>query len=297
MEGINIEMENHFNKLKESIAAAKLSPKLRTVASYIVDNLDTCRFMTASELANAIDVSYSTVIRLTQTLGFTGYPEFQKLLRSAFDDSLEIINENIVIPSQRIDEILAHGYTAPVQKLVTAHVFSNIHNSLANNSESQYEQACKIILESNLKYIISQRGCASVSSFLYLIMRQIIPHVYNFIGQGQNIFDFVSDLENGDCAIAIAFPRYSLLTINATEMAKTQGAKIILITDSVTSPLAHYADVVFTAQCKSSYHYNSYVAALLTAEMICAHLSHMSNYSNKELLQRINTYTVKFGNY
>lgn len=290
-------MGNRLNKLKEQITAACLPPKLGAAADYIIVNLDACRFMTAVELAEATHVSYSTVIRLAKTLGFSGYPEFQRALRAAYDDSLEIINDNIVVPSQRIDEIIARGSTAPVQDLVTAHVFSNIRATLAGNPESAFKQACGIILESECKYIISERGCASVSSFLALIMRQMVSHVYNYIGFGQNIFDFVSDLTANDCLIAASFPRYSQLTVNASEMAKSQGARIILITDSVTGPIARFADVILTAQCKSSDYYNSYVAALMTAELLCAHLSRISNYSNKELLQRINAYTVKFGNF
>lgn len=290
-------MESHFSKLNELVASAPLPPKLRAVADYVINNLDTCRFLTAIELAEAINVSYSTVIRLAKKLGFSGYPDFQKFLREAFEDNLQSISDSIVVPSQRIDEIIARGATAPVNDIVAAHVFSNIQSTLANNPEKQFKKACDIILTSCQKYILAERGCASVASFLNLIMRQMIPHVHNYIGYGQNIFDFVSDLDGGDCVISVTFPRYSQLTVNATEMAKSQGAKIILITDSVTSPLAHHADVILTAQCTSSDYYNSYVAAMMIAELLCAHLSRITNYSNKELLQRINKYAVKFGNY
>ncbi|OUO95212.1 MurR/RpiR family transcriptional regulator [Cloacibacillus sp. An23] len=290
-------MDNQFGRLRELVASAELPPKLRAAADYVINNLDECRFLTAIELANAINASYSTVIRLAKALGFGGYPEFQKFLRAAFDDSLNTINEDIVVPSQRIDEIIARGVTAPVRDVVAAHVLSNIHNTLANNPEPLFQKASGIILASDQKYIVSERGAACVASFLSLIMRQMVSHVHNYIGYSQNIFDFVSDLGPSDCVIAVSFPRYSLLTVNATEMAKSQGAKIILITDSVTSPLAHCADVVLTAQCRSSDYYNSYVAALMTAEMLCAYLSRISNYSNKELLERINAYTVKFGNF
>ena len=118
-------MESRFSKLNKLVASAQLPPKLRTVADYVINNLDTCRFLTANELAKTADVSYSTVIRLAATLGFSGYPDFQKFLRSAFDDNLESISDNIVVPSQRIDEIIARGTTAPVNDIVAAHVFSN----------------------------------------------------------------------------------------------------------------------------------------------------------------------------
>ena len=70
-------MESHFSKLNELVASAPLPPKLRAVADYVINNLDTCRFLTAIELAEAINVSYSTVIRLAKKLGFSGYPDFR----------------------------------------------------------------------------------------------------------------------------------------------------------------------------------------------------------------------------
>ena len=133
-------MESHFSKLNELVASAPLPPKLRAVADYVINNLDTCRFLTAIELAEAINVSYSTVIRLAKKLGFSGYPDFQKFLREAFEDNLQSISDSIVVPSQRIDEIIARGATAPVNDIVAAHVFSNIQSTLANNPEKPVTQ-------------------------------------------------------------------------------------------------------------------------------------------------------------
>ena len=225
-------MESRFSKLNKLVASAQLSPKLRTVADYVINNLDTCRFLTANELAKTADVSYSTVIRLAATLGFSGYPDFQKFLRSAFDDNLESISDNIVVPSQRIDEIIARGTTAPVNDIVAAHVFSNIQSTLANNPEAQFKKACKIILASDQKYILSERGCASVASFLNLIMRQMVPHVHNYIGYGQNIFDFVSDLGENDCVLQLLEIPYRVIVLCTGDMgfgaAKTYDIEVWL---------------------------------------------------------------------
>ena len=121
-------MESRFSKLNKLVASAQLPPKLRTVADYVINNLDTCRFLTANELAKTANVSYSTVIRLAATLGFSGYPDFQKFLRSAFDDNLESISDNIVVPSQRIDEIIARG-TTPRSTTSWPHMCSRIYRA------------------------------------------------------------------------------------------------------------------------------------------------------------------------
>ena len=65
------------NRLQNLIISAQLTPKEKEVADYVLENLQKCCFMTSTELAGELNVSYSSVIRLTKTLGFTGYPDFQ----------------------------------------------------------------------------------------------------------------------------------------------------------------------------------------------------------------------------
>ena len=64
------------NQLQNLIISAQLTPKEKEVADYVLENLQKCCFMTSTELAGELNVSYSSVIRLTKTLGFTGYPDF-----------------------------------------------------------------------------------------------------------------------------------------------------------------------------------------------------------------------------
>ena len=285
------------NRLNALVTSVSLPPKVQKVANYVLENLQECCFLSSTELASHLNVSYSSVIRLTKLLGFKGYPDFQNFLREAYGETQEILSDSVMIPVERLDQIIQQGRTSPVQDLVAAHVLSNIQSTLVNNPASQFEHACEIILNSKCRYILANRGAHCISTFLNVILRQTIPHVYHFVASGQNIFDFVSDLGPEDCAIVISFPRYSNLTIKAAEMAKEQGAKIVLFTNQATSPLAPIADVVILAKCQSSDYYNSYVAALMAAELLCAHLSRMTHYSNRETLQQIDKYTSQFGNF
>lgn len=285
-------MNEQLNKLLTEHA---LSPKLKIVADYVVDHLQTCCFLSSLELAETLGISYSTVIRFTQQLGFSGYPEFQRFLRDIYIGSKGIINESIVIPVERLDEVNKCSKEMSTMDSVARYVLSNIQMTLADCSEKLLEQAGRLLLESDSKFILSSRACDSIADFLNIILRQTIPHVHHFVDRGQNIFDFVSDIGEGDCAIAISFPRYSRLTLLATEMAKKQGAKIVVITDKPTSVLAPYADVLLLARCESSSFHNSYVAPMLVAELLCVYLARMTNGSNRDVLKRIDEYTSQTG--
>ena len=58
----------------------KMSKSQRIIASYISDHYDQAVFMTAAELGKTLRISESTVVRFAMSLGYEGYPEFQKSL-------------------------------------------------------------------------------------------------------------------------------------------------------------------------------------------------------------------------
>lgn len=105
-------MENQLQKL---IISAQLTPKEKEVADYVLENLQKCCFMTSTELAGVLNVSYSSVIRLTKTLGFTGYPDFQNFLRESYAEQSRDVDAGILIPAERIEAIKKKEHKATVQ--------------------------------------------------------------------------------------------------------------------------------------------------------------------------------------
>ena len=67
------------NQLQNLIISAQLTPKEKEVADYVLENLQKCCFMTSTELAGELNVSYSSVIRLTKTSGIYRISGFSEL--------------------------------------------------------------------------------------------------------------------------------------------------------------------------------------------------------------------------
>jgi len=59
-----------------------LSRSYRKVADYIMSNYYEVSFMTAAQLAYAVGVDTTTVVRFSQRLGYNGYPELLNDIRS-----------------------------------------------------------------------------------------------------------------------------------------------------------------------------------------------------------------------
>jgi DNA-binding MurR/RpiR family transcriptional regulator len=76
------------------------------------------------------------------------------------------------------------------------------------------------------------------------------------------VFEQVLRVRQGDVFIGLSFPRYSRRTVKAMNYVKNQGATVIAITDSHTSPLTQYADVSLLAKSDMASFVDSLVAPL-----------------------------------
>lgn len=81
----------------------------------------------------------------------------------------------------------------------------------------------------------------------------------------------------------------------AAEMAYEAGAKVILMTDKASSPLAKYATQLLTVSVDSNTFFNSYVAVMFTMELLCSFISRKMGYSTEAKLELIDKYLSKLG--
>ena len=86
---------------KERVSEARskgFTPSFNKVAEYIENNVLTAALSTASQLARANDVDPATVVRMSQRLGYRGYPELRAELASNIVDKTDIITGTELLP-------------------------------------------------------------------------------------------------------------------------------------------------------------------------------------------------------
>lgn len=282
-------------KLKEMISSTPLTKKESLIAEFILDNFTEACFMTSSDLAARIGVSNSSVIRFTRTLGFSGYMEFQRTMRSSYTQA-QRVESSIDIPAQRLKLSMKHGDSNVVETHL-ANVRDNIASVLNKNSLSTFERASDIIIGSRNKYLVASRANSGVGDMMLLWLKHMLPNVFLCSDPAINVIDHISDIGEEDCLILTSFPRYSQMDTLAAQMAYEAGAKIILFTDKATSPLARYATILFTVNVDSNTFFNSYVSVVFLAESLCASISKKIGVSNAEKLTKIDKYISQLGVY
>lgn len=72
-------MASYEDRIRQSYP--QLSPSLKRLANYLLDNYIQASFLTATELAHRLDLDAATVVRFSQRVGYPGYPELQREVR------------------------------------------------------------------------------------------------------------------------------------------------------------------------------------------------------------------------
>lgn len=76
---------------------SELSPSYRKVADFVMSRYYDVVFMTAAQLAEAVGVDTTTVVRFSQRLGYDGYPELLQDIRAQVREELYAVYEPAAI--------------------------------------------------------------------------------------------------------------------------------------------------------------------------------------------------------
>ena len=281
-------MTSEFLELCKNV---KLTKSEKAMADYILANFREVCFLTSTELAEKVGSSHSSVIRFSKDLGFSGFSALQQELRRQYDAYLADHDEVLTVPVEKLGQSLAKLSKDNISEALLDTVRNNLHYTMLNNSNEAMEKAAKVIVDARMKFIVGHRGCAGVASFLQIILRDTLPGVFANESNSLNAFDFLVDINEDDVLIVVSFPRYNKQARLSAQLAHEAGATVIVITDTPTAPIAEYADHIILTAVDSLTFFNSQVAPMFAAEMLCSYVCKIVGANNEERLKLVDKFT------
>lgn len=248
----------------------------KRVASYISENCDKAAFMTASKLGKTTGVSESTVVRFATELGYNGYPELQKAMQQTIKSNLTSF--------QRIEVTRNQIGDADILDSVLGQDVYNIKKTRSEVSRESFDQAVDYLLSSRKIYIIAARSSLPIASFLYYYLNLIFDNVKLVKTKSEaEIYEKMLYINESDTVIGISFPRYSRQVVKAIRFSSDQGAKIIALTDSTSSPLVKFSNCFLLAHSDMASIVDSLTAplSLINALVVAAAMRKEEDVSHK----------------
>ena len=218
-------------KLEQRIQSAHLTRTEKVIADYFLEHSGSLYFLTAKDIALALGVSDTSVIRLCRTLGYRGFRELQESLRSELSQVIE--REKYVIPQHQVpDKLQKYQDLSSFQCLQFA--VDCLQETYRKNDPEKYGQIVRILLESEHIFVSGFRGLAGPARHLGTLLSQYTRHVEYFCDADTRCVEKLLDYGPHDCVILLGAERYSRMTCVLAEMAHDAGCRLIVITDKLT---------------------------------------------------------------
>lgn len=218
---------------------ARLTGKEKQVASYILEHADDVVSMPIAELAEKAGVVKSAVIRLCQSVGFSGYAEMKLSLSRELARNEQFNYSPYIHASDTPDAILDKIFSANIKTL---------HDTAAGLCRETLQSVVELLASAANIYIYGIGTSAGiVSDFQYRLMQL-----------GFTAFCFTDivtmkvstlNIKPGDAAIGISNSGRTAATVDALRLAREKGAKTACVTSFPDSEITRHSDyplVIFT---------------------------------------------------
>ena len=236
----------------------ELTPTERRIAREVLDEPTLLAFGTVSDLASRVGTSRPTIVRFANKLGFDGYTQLQRHVRSD-------LSHRLARPSERIrhDKKVALPARAAVNNAL-ASVFKATEGARLAALAKPVVRAVNVWI---LSGETSQAGAHALHSGLSMVrpgVRSIEEHSF-----GTDL----SDAGPRDAAVVFDFFRYRRQVSNATRVFADAGVAVVAITDSPLSPLVEMAATWCEIEVPAIGPFDSSVPAVAIAELLVSHVA------------------------
>ncbi|WP_136041633.1 MULTISPECIES: MurR/RpiR family transcriptional regulator [unclassified Microbacterium] len=243
-----------------AMLAPSMQPSERRVAEAIAADVDLSIERTAQEIADAVEVGRTTVVRTAQTLGYDGYPQLRVALareRASSAPPQDATADATMLGALRgaVDRFasrLAHTVSAVTEETLAAFV-------------AELDGATRLLVAANG---LSAPVGADLSMRLTSAGR---PAEYVADTLGQQIT--ASQLGAGSACLVVSGSGVNRASIDVVTAARASGARVLAITSFPRSPVAEMADVALVvAPINDSFRdellYTSRAALMLVTESV-----------------------------
>lgn len=258
----------------------KFSKSQKIISKYILENYDKAAYMTASRLGSAVGVSESTVVRFALELGFEGYPEFQHSLQETVRIKLTSFQRMDVTNSLIGDgDLLSKVLNSDIDK---------IKRTIEEIDREAFDKSVDTLVTAKSIYIVGLGSSAILASSLNHSLRMIFDSVRLIeASSADEIYAQIMNISPDDAVVAMSFPRYSKKLISAVNFAKDSGATVIALTDSVSSPIASFADNLLVARSDMASFADSLIAPLSVINALVVAVSRKKQDELRVRLQQL----------
>jgi len=246
-----------------------------TIADFLLRNPVRATAWGIEELAAHTGTSTATLSRFARTVGFGGFAA----LRAGMADALQATMPPVYQPVEKLKDALGRaGSAAPAEHPVIAESLEvslvNLRATAAGLESRHLVAIAQRILAAHTVYTLGFGLSAHLAAMLSLDLQPFCKQVINVVefGGTEVAAGRLMNISEQDLLIAVSFPRYANDAVTLCRYARDRGAQVIVVTDSMASPLVPSAHDTLLAAATHPVLSSSSTAALLVIEALVTSL-------------------------
>jgi len=265
----------HLAQLRARIAERYdgLSNRLQQIAKFVLDHPNDIALETVVVIAERAGVPPSALIRFAQALGYTGFREMQRVFQAPLASRSPSYAERVrSLALDRAEQEQQEGPHHFLARFCAASAVALEHIQEVLTPE-QLGQAVELLAEANQVYVVAQRRSFPVAAYLAYALPHSEKPTHLLDGLGGMLDEQVRSIQPDDALIAISFSPYARETAAIVERAAGRGASVIVISDSMVSPISRFASVFFEIKDAEVQGFRSLTASLCLAQTLAVGLA------------------------
>lgn len=236
----------------------------RQLADTLLSHYPVSGLSSITALADKAQVSTPTVARLVKKLGFNGYPDFQKSLRSELEATISS-------PISKHDRWAESAPDTHILNRFAEVVTTNLRSTLARIDTQSFDAVADLIADTDRKvFIVGGRITGPLGDYLLTHLQVIRDGVARATGDAGSWPHHFINMAKGDVLVVFDIRRYENDVLRFVEMAREREVTVVLFTDQWGSPASKHADHVFNCRVEAPSAWDSSVVTLFVVEALIA---------------------------
>ncbi len=210
----------------------------KKIVDYVLAHQKESQYISITELSAACSVAISTVSVFCRKLKLAGFNDFK----------IELARANTISAPSRIfgvgdTEIQEGDSTAEVMSKVFSRSQETLHRTAHMLDEQAVDKAVDLISRAR-KVVVLGQGNHSFVAEIACAQFSILTSKFQTVADGHLQVMTLSTLSAGDVVLYFSYTGATHEIMDAAEVIREVGAKMILVTRFLHSPAAEYADVI-----------------------------------------------------
>ena len=265
----------------------RFTPLEKILAEYVTQHFESVCFSPIEGLAKAAGVSNATVVRFCHKLGYEGYVHLSREIKQSIQSELSTLGR-FNLSRDKFKSI--QSKSKPSFERVLEQEIKNLANLAKNIRKADFSRAVEWMAAARCMMVIGTMGSASLANYFGYMAGKILKQVVVINDRSGTCNRMINGLGSDSVTFILAFPRYPRATVELAQMVKTSGTKIVVITDSHSSPLVAFADIVFLIPIGIASFVDSYAAPVVFIHALVSELGEKNPKTTKQALGRYEKY-------